>query len=52
MKRRGEEARESATEWMERGRTAVSRQREQLSAAVEAGKQAYRDAVTGEAEVG
>ncbi|MCC7235809.1 MAG: YtxH domain-containing protein [Bryobacterales bacterium] len=52
LKRRGEEARESATEWVERGRTAVGRQREQLSAAVEAGKQAYRDAVTGEAEIG
>ena len=52
LKRRGEEARESATEWVERGRTAVSRQREQLSAAVEAGKQAYRDAVTGEPDLG
>lgn len=52
LKRRGEEARESATEWVERGRTAVSRQKEQLSAAVEAGKQAYREAVTGDAEMG
>lgn len=52
LRRRGEEARESATEWVERGRTAVSRQKEQLSAAVEAGKQAYRDAVTGDAEMG
>jgi len=52
LKRRGEEARESATEWVERGRTAVSRQKEQLSAAVEAGKQAYREAVSGDAEMG
>jgi gas vesicle protein len=52
LKRRGEEARESANEWVERGRTAVSRQKEQLSAAVEAGKQAYRDAVTGDPELG
>lgn len=52
LRRRGEEARESATEWVERGRTAVSRQKEQLSAAVEAGKQAYREAVTGDAEMG
>ncbi|MBN8731489.1 MAG: YtxH domain-containing protein [Acidobacteria bacterium] len=52
LKRRGEEARESATEWVERGRTAVGRQKEQLSAAVEAGKQAYREAVTGDAEMG
>src|SRR5262245_55249282 len=52
LKRRGEEARESAGEWVERGRTAVSRQKEQLSAAMEAGKQAYRDAVTGDPELG
>lgn len=52
LKRRGEEARESASEWVERGRTAVGRQKEQLSAAVEAGKQAYREAVTGDAEMG
>lgn len=52
LKRRGEEARESATEWVERGRTAVNRQKEQLSAAVDAGKQAYREAVSGDAELG
>ena len=52
LKRRSDEARESATEWVERGRTAVSRQKEQLSAAMEAGKQAYREAVTGDAEMG
>jgi gas vesicle protein len=52
LKRRGEEARESATEWVERGRTAVTRQKEQLSAAMEAGKQAYREAVSGDSEMG
>lgn len=52
LKRRGEEARESATEWVERGRTAVGRQKEQLTAAMEAGKQAYREAVSGDAELG
>ena len=52
LKRRGEEARESATEWVERGRTAVNRQKEQLSAAFDAGKQAYREAVSGVAELG
>ncbi|MEP7362016.1 MAG: YtxH domain-containing protein [Acidobacteriota bacterium] len=52
LKKRGEEARESATDWVERGRTAVGRQKEQLSAAMEAGKQAYREAVTGDAEMG
>lgn len=46
LKRRGDELRESATDLVDKGRTAVSRQKEQLSAAVEAGKQAYREAVT------
>ena len=48
VKRRSDELRESATDYVERGRSAISRQRDQLSAAVEAGKQAYREAVTGD----
>ena len=47
LKRRSSELRETAAETIERGRTAVSRQRDNLAAAVEAGKQAYREAVTG-----
>lgn len=47
IKRRGEELKESAEELIERGKDAISRQRETLAAAVEAGKQAYRDAVAG-----
>lgn len=46
LRRRSEELRDSATDMVERGRSAVARQRDQLSAAVEAGKSAYRDAVT------
>jgi gas vesicle protein len=45
LKRRSEELAESATEMVERGKTAVTRQKEQLAAAVEAGKAAYRDSV-------
>ena len=45
LKRRSVDLKESANEAIERGRSAVSRQRDNLSAAVEAGKQAYRDAV-------
>ena len=52
LKRRSDEARESAAEWVERGRIAVHRQKDHLTAAVEAGKQAYRDATTGDAELG
>jgi len=47
LRHRGEEVREHATEYVERGKVAVNRQRDHLSAAVEAGKQAYRDAVSG-----
>jgi gas vesicle protein len=43
LKRKSEELRESATDFVERGRDAVSRQREQVVAAVEAGRQAYRE---------
>ncbi|HWR51982.1 MAG TPA: YtxH domain-containing protein [Bryobacteraceae bacterium] len=47
LRRRGDELRDQAGELVDRGRGVVGRQRENLSAAVEAGKQAYRDAVTG-----
>lgn len=47
LKRRGEELRESATSALERGKSAVQRQKEQITAAVEAGRQAYREAVAG-----
>ena len=46
LKRRGEELKESAGEMIDKGRDAVTRQKDQLSAAVQAGKQAYREAVS------
>jgi gas vesicle protein len=46
LKRRSTELRGSAADAIDRGRSAVSRQRDNLAAAVEAGKQAYRDAVS------
>jgi len=45
IRRRSLELRDTATDAIERGKSAVSRQRDHLSAAVEAGKQAYREAV-------
>jgi gas vesicle protein len=45
LKRRGEQIKESANEYVEKGKVAVSRQRDQLAAAVEAGKAAYRETV-------
>lgn len=48
LKRRGEELYESAGELVEKGKAAITSQKERLAAAVEAGKQAYREAVAGE----
>ena len=45
IRRRSEELRDSATDVLEKGKSVVNRQKDQLSAAVEAGKQAYRDAI-------
>jgi gas vesicle protein len=47
LRKRGSELRDSASDVIEKGKTAVSRQRDHLAAAVDAGKQAYREAVTG-----
>lgn len=47
IKKRGEEFYTSAGEAVGKGKQAVLRQKDHLSAAVDAGKQAYREAVTG-----
>jgi len=49
LKQRGTEFKESAAEWVDRGKEALNRQKDSLSDAMEAGKQAYRDAVGREA---
>lgn len=46
LKRRSAEVREQASDAIERGRSSVTRQRDNLMAAMEAGKQAYREAVS------
>jgi gas vesicle protein len=48
IKKRGDGLIESAGEIVDRGKSAVSRQKDQLAAAVEAGRQAYREATIGE----
>ena len=50
LKQRADEVKESAGEAVERGKSAVSRHKEHLSAAIEAGRQAYREAVAGSSE--
>jgi gas vesicle protein len=45
-KRRANEFADQATDAVERGKQTISRHKENLSAAVEAGKQAYREATS------
>ncbi|HLH43277.1 MAG TPA: YtxH domain-containing protein [Bryobacteraceae bacterium] len=45
VKRRGAELREAATDALERGKESLRKQKDNLSAAIDAGKQAYRDAM-------
>jgi gas vesicle protein len=45
LKRRGADLRDSASDIIERGKEAIGRQKDTLSEAVEAGKQAYRETV-------
>ena len=46
IKQRGSELKDTASGWVGKGKEAVGRQKETLNDAVEAGKQAYRDAVS------
>ena len=46
VKRRGSELRDQAGEVIDRGRDTLRRHKDNVSAAVEAGRQAYRDAAT------
>lgn len=46
LRQQADSVKGQAADLYEKGRSTVSRQKENLSAAVEAGKQAYRDAVT------
>ena len=46
LKQRSTDFRQSATEWVDKGKDALRSQKDTLSDAVEAGKQAYRDAVS------
>jgi len=49
LKRQSDQLRSSAGDAIERGKSALAKQREQLSAAVEAGRQAYRESVESDA---
>ena len=45
LKQRSTEAKQTASEWVDKGKEALGRQKENLVDAVEAGRQAYRDTV-------
>ncbi len=46
VRQRSDELKESASDLYERGKSTVGRHKDNLNAAVEAGKQAYRDALS------
>jgi gas vesicle protein len=48
LRRKGEEVKETTSDILNRGREAYQTQKENLAAALEAGKQAYRQSVGGE----
>jgi len=47
IKNRGREARETVSQWVDRGKDVVGQQKEKLSAAIDATRQAYREASEG-----
>lgn len=49
IKQRGSDIKQTAAEWVDKGKDVVGRQKENLADAVEAGKRAYHDTVGGEA---
>jgi gas vesicle protein len=46
LRKRSEELRDQASDVVQKGKETVGKQREQLSAALDAGKQAYREAIS------
>lgn len=52
LKTRGRDARESVNDWVDRGKEVMNRQKDQFTSAIEAGRQAYREASSGEGKKG
>ncbi len=48
LKQRSGDIRQTASEWVDKGKEAINRQRENLNDAMEAGRQAYHDTVNRE----
>lgn len=47
LKNRSREARDSVSQWVDRGKDVVSQKKDQISAAIDATRQAYREATEG-----
>jgi gas vesicle protein len=47
LKTRSRDAKESVNEWVDRGKEVVGRSKEQINSAIDAGRQAYREAAEG-----
>jgi gas vesicle protein len=45
LKQRSEDLKQTANQWVDKGKDALGRQKDNIADAVEAGKQAYRDTV-------
>ena len=46
LKQRSTEFKQTASEWVDKGRDSINRQKDTIADAVQAGRQAYRDAMT------
>ena len=46
LKTRGREAKETVSQWVDRGKDVVGQQKEKISAAIDATRQAYREAAS------
>jgi gas vesicle protein len=47
LKNRGREAKDTVSQWVDRGKDVVSQKKEQISSAIDATRQAYREASEG-----
>ena len=52
LKQRSSDLKQSASDWVDKGKDALRSQKDTLSDAMEAGKQAYRDAVGSQSQGG
>ena len=52
LKQRGVDLKQTAADWVDKSKDALSRQKQSIAEAVDAGRQAYREAVTPQSDDG